>query len=103
MGKDIGFAQFETDEVQVGLDYALEKTGVKLYHSTLRAVGSTAGAIMQTRKCGPRTAACQALHGYAQRNRFDFPEEKFEAYVRAIAKMMSDRSARARSYRKKAA
>jgi hypothetical protein len=103
LGKEIGFAQFETDEVLIGLDYALQHTGVKLVHDTLRIAGSTAGAIMQEKGCKPRTAACQALHRYAQRNRLDFPHDRFEAYVRAIAKMMSDRSARARSYRKKAA
>jgi hypothetical protein len=103
MDEKIGFAEFESDEVRVGLNYALEKKGERLHHETLRVVGSTAGAIMQTKRCAPRVAAYQALHQYAQHNRLNFAPDRFEAYIRAIAKMMSDRSVRARAFRKKAA
>lgn len=89
-----GFREFVFAELDVGYNYALSVCGVRLDFATLRVAGNHAGAIRKAKGVTPRVAAVEALRAYEKRNHVDIAHDRFEAYIRAIAKMMSERNPR---------
>lgn len=99
MEQERGFREFEPHEIDAGLEYAHRKCQEKLAPETLRIVGNVAGAIRLRDGCLPRTAAYGALDVYFK-GKPRLTPERYEAYMRAIAKMFSVRSVEARNWRK---
>lgn len=88
-----GFAQFRAEEVDAGMNYAYEKCRVRLDRFLLADFGNHAGAIRLTDKVTPRKAATEAIFTWIRKGRhLRFQPNILEAYVRAIAKMMAERS-----------
>ncbi len=88
------FREFTPDELDVGYNYAIDKCHTRVDYATLRKVGNHAGAI---RKADPkktvRKAAMEAMRAYEKRTKVRFNNvARFNAYIRSIAKMLSERN-----------
>lgn len=97
---------FSASEIQTGLDYALEHCEEHLAPVTLGIVADTARGIFNQQKeldteFTPRDAAYRALFIYNRDHRVSMTEERFDAYIRAFAKMMSERNPKTREKRKR--
>lgn len=100
-----GFSLFTDAEIEVGLRHAATNDRVTLDYGRLRRLSNDAG---KTRinageaKMTPRMAATRALQHFEREFRGSrMTERVFEAYVHAIAKMMSERSPRTRAKRRR--
>ena len=92
-----GFSEFTSAELDIGYKYAIDVSHEQITRETLRVAGNQAGAIFKAKrekqeKCDPRQAATEALRGYCQRNHLSMSIYRFNAYVRGIAKMLSERN-----------
>jgi len=101
-----GFEEFSGAELDVGYDYAIDSCGVRVDYAVLKRAGNHAGGIRKARaeagkKCLPREAATEALRAYEQRNRVRVSSDRFEAYVRSIAKMLSERNPQTKEKRRR--
>lgn len=92
MQTEQGFREFTFAELDVGYHYALSACGVRVDFATLRIAGNHAGTIRKAKGVTPRVAAVEALRAYEKRNHVGIAHNRFEAYIRSIAKMMSERN-----------
>ncbi len=99
MDNQDSFREFTASEVDVGLDYAAGKKGLRLTREILRIAGNQAGAIRKAQRVTPRVAAVQALRAYEWRNGIDIGHDRYEGYIAGIAKMLSERSPKTRHKR----
>ncbi len=93
------FREFSVDEVDVGLNYAASKKGIRLTREVLRVAGNHAGAIRKAKRVTPRVAAVEALRAYERRNSLDISHDRYEGYISGIAKMLSERNPKTRRKR----
>lgn len=91
------FTEFDSEEISMGLTWASAQCGVTLHHDALRIVGNEAGGLMRSLKLNPRDATARAIRQVERRKGITIPPERFEAYVKAVAKMLSNRSGLRRS------
>lgn len=94
-----GYLQFTSEEVQVGIEYAMRECDEKLMPQTLFILAMTAGPLMQQEHCPANHAADRALNAYV-RDHGPFDLERRRAYKRAVCKMLSERNPKAKARRK---
>lgn len=98
-----GFALFTDAEIEVGLKHAATKDGITLDYGRLRRISNNAGKtrLNAETKLTPREAATRALKSFEREfSGSRIPPRTFEAYVHAVAKMMSERSPKTRKKRR---
>jgi hypothetical protein len=101
MPQVVTFREFTDDEVLVGYHYAEEKVRTPVNLSSLRRIANDAGILRLSRPgFKPRDAATQALWAYEQRNG-NMTEAKSEAYIRSVAKMLSERNSKTKAKRER--
>lgn len=96
------FPLFSDEEVQTGRNYVIEKYNLSLDYGRLRRVANAAGKtrINAEKKLTPREAATRAIRAFEREYPGSkMPEQTFEGYVHAVAKMFAERSPRTRAKR----
>lgn len=96
MGQSIGFLSFSVEELKTGIAYAKEKHGEDLLTDTLSKAGNHAGAIVKETGLSPGNAMTFTLQKFLLDNNLEMKPARFKAYIAAFAKMLSERSVRAR-------
>jgi hypothetical protein len=95
------FSEFSDEEVLTGYSYAQEKVGVPVDFAALRRIANEAGFTRLARQgFTPRQAASQALWAYERRNG-PMTERREESYIRAVAKMLSERNKKTQAKRER--
>ena len=87
------FREFNSSELDVGYNYAVEQCSCRVDYAALKRIGNEAGAIRKARGCPANEAAKKALDAYIKRNRISSMQVmRRQAYIRSVAKMLSERN-----------